>query len=515
MAFIPTDEHDRYDPDEHRDEEKSNLVNMDGSAAIDPIVKRDSILPILEKDFIESALKLEKVGEAIDAGIDETFFAERVFRKLWGKLKELHDNGKETGKLEALIELNDEWDTTEHERDTIIALDDTPTNSTGVFFGEQVDRMKTQAIKRSVARLTKTASLLAADGKMELAIREAEKALKVAEGVDAYRPKRTAVRRGMEGIAANFDEAKAARPQVIMDGLIYEQSKLLIGGTAKVGKSHFVLELVRSLSTGMPYLKWTPHKPLSVLYVDFELHEWELAERTGKAFGWNVPENYARLSLRNDGSIRNPAALTKELRRHKAQQFEVIVFDCLYKFNDAEDENDNSAMQGICNWLDSTIEEFQITPIIIHHFGKGAQGSKSTVDRFRGASSLVGDMDAIVSLTEHEKEGHVIIDSVVRSFAPTDAFVANWDYPHFNLADDLDASKHAKPGAKRKMSDSEFLAAFPGRDDAKTKEQMCEILGVSKSHFPRVVTHFNEIKTIEIPRKGVRPEIRYYVNKSR
>lgn len=273
---------------------------------------------------------------------------------------------------------------------------------------------------------------------------------------------------GMESMARNFEDAKAQRPDVIIEGLIYAKSKLLIGAVAKAGKSHFTMGLVKALCNGEQFLKWRPQKRLKVLYVDFELHKWELSERVGSAFHWMVPDNMGRLSLRSFGDIRNPKALSAALRRAKAGRFDVIVLDCLYKFNDAEDENDNSAMQGICNWLDSMIEEFDVTPIIIHHFGKGAQSGKSTIDRFRGASSLVGDMDAILSLTAHEDDNHLIIDTEVRSFAPTDGFVAIWDYPHFKIADAKDATKHAKPGAARKVADSEILGVLPvGKDNAR------------------------------------------------
>jgi putative DNA primase/helicase len=46
------------------------------------------------------------------------------------------------------------------------------------------------------------------------------------------------VRFGNEGAPRSLEEAKARRPDVIIDGLLYAKSKLLIGGVAKAGKSH-------------------------------------------------------------------------------------------------------------------------------------------------------------------------------------------------------------------------------------------------------------------------------------
>ncbi|MCP4097432.1 MAG: AAA family ATPase [Planctomycetaceae bacterium] len=266
---------------------------------------------------------------------------------------------------------------------------------------------------------------------------------------------------GMQGMPTSFDKAKAMRPEIIIDGLLYARSKMLVGGAAKAGKSHFVMDLVASLCNGMPFLKWAPARPFRVLYADFELHEWEFRERAGKAFKWCIPDTFGRLSLRKHYDVRSPQEISKVLDRIDASQWDVIVLDCLYKFNQAEDENDNSQMQAICAWMDKIIAQYEITPILIHHFGKGSQAGKSVIDRFRGASSLVGDMDAILSLTPHEEDKNIIVETEVRSFAPTDNFVVRWDYPNFIIDEAKDASKHAKPGAKRKHSDDDILIKLP------------------------------------------------------
>lgn len=269
------------------------------------------------------------------------------------------------------------------------------------------------------------------------------------------------VETGMGNMPLNFNEAKSWRPEVIVEGLLYSGSKFLIGGAAKAGKSHFVMDLVASLSRGEKFLKWKPARKFKVLYVDFELHEWELRERCGKAFDWQVPDNFGRLSLRKHYDVRDPKSISRVFDMIDASKWDVICLDCLYKFNQAEDENDNSQMQAICAWMDKIIAQYEITPILIHHFGKGSQSGKATIDRFRGASSLVGDMDAILSLTPHEEDKNVIIETEVRSFAPTEPFVVRWDYPKFIIDDSKDASKHAKPGAKRKANDDEILACLP------------------------------------------------------
>lgn len=318
---------------------------------------------------------------------------------------------------------------------------------------------------------------------------------------------------GMQNMPSNMEYAKALRPEVIIEGLLYAKSKMLVGGAAKAGKSHFVMDLVASLSRGEKFLKWQPARPFKVLYVDFELHEWELRERCGKAFQWNVPDTFGRLSLRKHYDIRDPKAISRVLDMIDASKWDAVILDCLYKFNQAEDENDNSQMQAICAWMDQIITQYEITPILIHHFGKGSQGGKSVIDRFRGASSLVGDMDAILSLTPHEDDKNIIVETEVRSFAPTEPFVVKWDYPNFIIDESKDATKHAKPGAKRKAGDDEILSCLPvGEDNARHYINLgCDI---AKSTFDKRIKEINGAFTVKKPNSNGKMENAYFRSNS-
>jgi hypothetical protein len=287
---------------------------------------------------------------------------------------------------------------------------------------------------------------------------------------------------GNEGAPKSLEEATARRPDVIIDGLLYEKSKLLIGGVAKAGKSHFAMSLAASMATGSKFLEWKAVQPQKVLYVDFELHQWELNERCASACNWDVPANLARLSLRQHYDVRSTTDINRVLKAIDAAQFDVIILDCLYKFNSAEDENDNAAMKAIGAWLDEIIAKYGVTPILIHHFGKGGQAGKDVIDRFRGASSIVGEMDGLISIISHENEGCYIVDSVVRSFKSTPSFVARWDYPHWVLSEDLDASRAARPGAKKKMNDDELLSKIPVGEENKVFFEELE-LGITEKTF--------------------------------
>jgi hypothetical protein len=314
---------------------------------------------------------------------------------------------------------------------------------------------------------------------------------------------------GNEGAPRSINEAEARRPNVIIDGLLYEKSKLLIGGVAKAGKSHFAMSLASCMASGKPFLEWKAPEPQKVLYVDFELHEWELNERCAAACNWDVPGNLARLSLRKHYDVRSTKEISRVLKTIDAAQFDVIILDCLYKFNSAEDENDNAAMKAIGSWMDEVISKYGVTPILIHHFGKGSQSGKDVIDRFRGASSVVGEMDGLISIISHENENCYIVDSVVRSFKTTPAFVARWDYPHWVLSEDLDASRAAKPGAKKKQADDKLLANIPhGQDNAALFSDLN--LDISKHQFARRRAEIDAIKVVKSINAAGKIENAYY-----
>ena len=317
------------------------------------------------------------------------------------------------------------------------------------------------------------------------------------------------VKEGNEGVPRSLEEAISRRPNIIIDGLLYAKSKLLIGGVAKAGKSHFAMSLASCMAAGKPFLQWAAPDPQKVLYIDFELHEWELNERCASACDWDVPQNLATLSLRQHYDVRSTKELSRVLKTIQASQFDVIIFDCLYKFNSAEDENDNAAMKAIGSWMDEIIAKYEITPILIHHFGKGGQAGKDVIDRFRGASSVVGEMDGLISIISHENEGCYIVDSVVRSFKSTPSFVARWDYPHWVLSEDLDASRAAKPGFKKIDNDNSLISKMPaGADNAKFFTDLD--VSLSKVQFIRRVKEIGGIKIAKMINDAGRVENAYY-----
>ena len=474
----------------------------------------DRLTPIIEENFIKEVFQFDSVGQAVDAGIQSSDFLDPLFIKLWDALSELHDAGSSCDKIAVFLRLNNEKRINEIERDRILGLSDILSDSTGLFFPESIERLLKQSRKRNCKTLADRAGRYLADGNLD----EAGKLIELAKEIDEQsgsiaKSKRSSpkIELGMENMPRSFEEAVKARPLVVVDGILYQGGKLLIGAAAKVGKSHFTMGLFRALALGGEFLKWRSACKLNVLYIDFELIEFELRERMASVFEYDeIPANVARLSLRKFSDVRDPQALGRVLEAVDVSKYDVVVFDCLYKFNDAEEENSNSAMKNVCSWLDGVAGKYDFAAIVIHHFGKGTQGGKSIADRFRGGSSLAGDFDAMLSITPHDEENHFIIESEVRSFKKTEPFVTRWDYPHFVVADDKDATAHAKPGAKRKASDSQLLEVLPiGEQNALLPRDIKH--GYSDdSTFKRYAKDNDEIKVIKLKTDSGQPANHYY-----
>jgi len=77
--------------------------------------------------------------------------------------------------------------------------------------------------------------------------------------------------------------APAAPPQVI-EGLLHQGCKMILGGTSKSNKSWCLLDLAMSVASGE---KWWGHRcaRMPVVYINFELPRWSIGQRINALAG--------------------------------------------------------------------------------------------------------------------------------------------------------------------------------------------------------------------------------------
>jgi hypothetical protein len=267
----------------------------------------------------------------------------------------------------------------------------------------------------------------------------------------------------IEEFAANMPKA----PPQIIDGILHQGCKMVLGGTSKSNKSWCLLDLAMSVASGQPW--WGRRcTRVPVIYINFELPPWALSQRL-IALATARPEcryqdrMLALWNLRGhnaDMSVLRPK-LEEQLDRH---QFGLIILDPAYKLLGERDENANGEIANLMNEFEALAQRTGAAVVVAHHFAKGDSTAKSAMDRMSGAGAWARDPDSIVVLTPHEEPDHYTVTSILRNLPQLPEFVVGWDYPLMQVAMDLNPDALRRPQSKQKLaSDKEFLDQVIGQ----------------------------------------------------
>jgi hypothetical protein len=268
-------------------------------------------------------------------------------------------------------------------------------------------------------------------------------------------------------------ETAPAPPAQVIDGVLHVGCKMILGGTSKSNKSWCLLDLAMSVASGA---EWWGRRcvKMPVLYVNFELHAWAVAQRLNalcgartdcKGFGdtlhvWNLRGHNTDLTV-----------LRPKLEEHLVRyQFGLIILDPAYKVLGDRDENANGDIASLMNELEALVQRTGAALVVAHHFAKGDSTAKSAIDRMSGAGAWARDPDSLLVLTPHEEEGCFTVSTILRNLPQLDEFVVRWDYPCMLLAKDLNPDALRRPQAKNKVcTDLEFVRQVLGEDSINYK----------------------------------------------
>lgn len=252
-------------------------------------------------------------------------------------------------------------------------------------------------------------------------------------------------------------------PPLIIEGILHQGCKMILGGTSKSNKSWCLLDLAVSVASGQ---KWWGRQcvKVPVVYINFELHAWAIADRVNaiaaarpecKGIGdtlhlWNLRGHSADLTLLRP-------KLEEQLMKH---QFGLIILDPAYKVLGDRDENANGEIASLMNELEKLAQSSGAAVVVAHHFAKGDSTAKEAADRMSGAGAWVRDPDSIMVLTPHEEQDCFTVTSILRNLPRLDEFVVSWDFPLMRIAPDLNPSALRRPQSKNKLcTDREFVDA--------------------------------------------------------
>jgi hypothetical protein len=255
-------------------------------------------------------------------------------------------------------------------------------------------------------------------------------------------------------------DAPMPPPQVV-EGVLHVQSKMILSGTSKSNKTWCLLNLALSVASGTEWLGRRCTK-LPVLYINFELHDWAIAQRLASICAarpecqgigdtlhlWNLRGHNADIALLRP-------KLEEVLDRYK---FGLIILDPIYKVLGNRDENANGEIAELMNELERLARRTGAAIVVAHHFAKGDSTAKSAIDRMSGAGAWARDPDSLVVMTQHEEDDCFTVNMTVRNLPRVDDFVVRWDYPLMRVASDLNPDALRRPQAKNKVcTDHEFV----------------------------------------------------------
>jgi DNA-binding transcriptional ArsR family regulator len=260
-----------------------------------------------------------------------------------------------------------------------------------------------------------------------------------------------------------FAQMQLPPPPIVIEGMLHQGCKMILGGTSKSNKSWCLLDLAISVASGQ--LWWGRQcAKLPVVYINFELHPWAIQERItalcaarpecknlgDMLFVWNLRGHNA------DISILRPK-IEEQLARF---QFGLIILDPAYKVLGNRDENANGEIANLMNEFEAIAQKTGAAIVVAHHFAKGDSTAKNAMDRMSGAGAWSRDPDSIVVLTPHEEENCFTVTSILRNLPQVPEFVVSWEFPLMRLAKDLNPDALRRPQAKNKVcSDKEFVAS--------------------------------------------------------
>ena len=299
-----------------------------------------------------------------------------------------------------------------------------------------------------------------------------------------------------------FTASPPVAPPQLIEGILHQGCKMILGATSKSNKSWCLLDLALSVASGQPWWGRKCHQA-PVVYINFELQTWALQERLWSLRGAR-PEfaaagrNLALWNLR--GKNADMTLLRPKLEEHLAKhQFGLIILDPAYKVLGNRDENANGEIAGLMNEFEALAQSSGAAVVVAHHFAKGDSTAKNAMDRMSGAGAWARDPDSLVILTPHEEQNCYTVTSVLRNLPQLPEFVMAWEFPLMKVAKELNPDALRRPQGKNKVcSDKEFVDEALSNEPQSTSaiSEKAEQLGLSRRTTERYLQRLKDAGVI-------------------
>jgi RecA-family ATPase len=231
-------------------------------------------------------------------------------------------------------------------------------------------------------------------------------------------------------------------PPQLVEGVLHQGAKMVLGGPSKARKSWSLIDLMLSVSTGEPWWGF-PTRRGRVLYLNFELPSFALQyriHRIAAAKGIGDFTGFDIWNLRGHATDFT-ALIPKILGRIHDTGYAVVMIDPIYKGLGGRNENDAGDIASLLNEVEHLAVKSGAAVVFGAHFSKGNQAGKESIDRIGGSGVFARDPDVILTMTPHEEDDAHVIDLTLRALPPVPSFVVRWADTIFVTDRDADPAR--------------------------------------------------------------------------
>jgi hypothetical protein len=270
--------------------------------------------------------------------------------------------------------------------------------------------------------------------------------------------------------ATEFVTSDLPLPRLLIEGVLHQGSKLILGGGSKTQKTWSLLDMAASVATGNPWQGF-PTIQSKVLYINLEVQPPFFRQRLNSivtAKGLTIEPGQLEIWNLRGHAADYQTILPRIHERIGNGGYGLLILDPIYKLLGNADENSASDIGAMMNRIEELAVSTKAACAMSAHFSKGNQAGKETIDRISGSGVFARDPDSLIFFTAHKEEGCFTVEMVLRNLPPVKKFVARWQHPLFVPDDSLnpDELKQAKFGKAAAPADiiptpEQYLALFP------------------------------------------------------
>jgi hypothetical protein len=295
---------------------------------------------------------------------------------------------------------------------------------------------------------------------------------------------------------SEFMATPKAEPPQLIEGVLHQGSKMILGGASKSRKSWSMIDMMLSVSSGTSWWGF-PTKQGRALYINFELPDFAFQHRLNAIA---VAKGIADHSMFDLWNLRGYATdfsvlIPKILARIKESSYSLIILDPIYKGLGKRDENKAGDIASLCNEIEQLAVQSGAAVVFGAHYSKGNQAGKDAIDRIGGSGVFARDPDVILTMTPHEEKDAYVVDLTLRALPQVDPFVVRWQGVKFERDARADATKVKQPGKPTK--DAPPKATYRKGSVAEKYGPMFEGMPPLNNEMPRenseVLTHIMKV----------------------